>query len=166
MKWRTATTESGAGVGFCARSSETGTVSAAISFISSSSDVSDDAVGADDLLDVARLVGRGLGGLRGLGSGRGRLLRLAGDLDGAPHLDHIVSCFREWRHAAIFFDSGFAGVVSGQRESVIAVIKIEQVVQVFGAALHVIEGVENIGHARSEERRVGKECRSRWSPYH
>ena len=24
----------------------------------------------------------------------------------------------------------------------------------------------NIGIARSEERRVGKECRSRWSPYH
>src|SRR2546422_7556807 len=23
-----------------------------------------------------------------------------------------------------------------------------------------------LGHARSEERRVGKECRSRWSPYH
>ena len=23
-----------------------------------------------------------------------------------------------------------------------------------------------IGHIRSEERRVGKECRSRWSPYH
>ena len=22
------------------------------------------------------------------------------------------------------------------------------------------------GHPRSEERRVGKECRSRWSPYH
>ena len=22
------------------------------------------------------------------------------------------------------------------------------------------------GHNRSEERRVGKECRSRWSPYH
>src|SRR5579862_4094732 len=27
---------------------------------------------------------------------------------------------------------------------------------------HVIEAFE----ARSEERRVGKECRSRWSPYH
>ena len=26
------------------------------------------------------------------------------------------------------------------------------------------EGIENDG--RSEERRVGKECRSRWSPYH
>src|SRR3712207_9078795 len=23
-----------------------------------------------------------------------------------------------------------------------------------------------LGHFRSEERRVGKECRSRWSPYH
>ena len=24
----------------------------------------------------------------------------------------------------------------------------------------------HIDHSRSEERRVGKECRSRWSPYH
>ena len=28
-----------------------------------------------------------------------------------------------------------------------------------------IEGIDAIHH-RSEERRVGKECRSRWSPYH
>ena len=27
-------------------------------------------------------------------------------------------------------------------------------------------GVMNIINIRSEERRVGKECRSRWSPYH
>ena len=26
--------------------------------------------------------------------------------------------------------------------------------------------VNGWNHARSEERRVGKECRSRWSPYH
>ena len=26
--------------------------------------------------------------------------------------------------------------------------------------------VYRIAHERSEERRVGKECRSRWSPYH
>ena len=32
----------------------------------------------------------------------------------------------------------------------------------FGARL-VADNVKNI---RSEERRVGKECRSRWSPYH
>src|SRR5258708_33365715 len=25
---------------------------------------------------------------------------------------------------------------------------------------------ESVGQQRSEERRVGKECRSRWSPYH
>ena len=25
---------------------------------------------------------------------------------------------------------------------------------------------EHLGRTRSEERRVGKECRSRWSPYH
>ena len=30
----------------------------------------------------------------------------------------------------------------------------------------VVEGVRLIEEARSEERRVGKECRSRWSPYH
>ena len=29
---------------------------------------------------------------------------------------------------------------------------------------NVIKGV--LGSPRSEERRVGKECRSRWSPYH
>ena len=30
----------------------------------------------------------------------------------------------------------------------------------------VAEQVRESGVARSEERRVGKECRSRWSPYH
>ena len=28
------------------------------------------------------------------------------------------------------------------------------------------DGLEVLVHMRSEERRVGKECRSRWSPYH
>ena len=31
---------------------------------------------------------------------------------------------------------------------------------------HVIEVHEQRARMRSEERRVGKECRSRWSPYH
>ena len=30
----------------------------------------------------------------------------------------------------------------------------------------VVKKGPNHGPARSEERRVGKECRSRWSPYH
>ena len=29
----------------------------------------------------------------------------------------------------------------------------------------IVENLPNMGK-RSEERRVGKECRSRWSPYH
>ena len=32
--------------------------------------------------------------------------------------------------------------------------------------LEVVEDRVGTGSARSEERRVGKECRSRWSPYH
>ena len=52
-------------------------------------------------------------------------------------------------------------------------------VMVDGAALEVVDkfcylsdmisvggGAEESVIARSEERRVGKECRSRWSPYH
>src|SRR5256885_1002476 len=36
------------------------------------------------------------------------------------------------------------------------------------AAMHpaVRAARDRLAHARSEERRVGKECRSRWSPYH
>jgi len=33
-------------------------------------------------------------------------------------------------------------------------------------ALAVVMIYQAIDHLRSEERRVGKECRSRWSPYH
>ena len=30
----------------------------------------------------------------------------------------------------------------------------------------LLDALSEAGHPRSEERRVGKECRSRWSPYH
>ena len=39
-------------------------------------------------------------------------------------------------------------------------------VQFIDGVLSVKEGEELIPPVRSEERRVGKECRSRWSPYH
>ncbi len=35
----------------------------------------------------------------------------------------------------------------------------------FAGSFHV-ESWRTVQGARSEERRVGKECRSRWSPYH
>src|SRR5256885_12900310 len=31
---------------------------------------------------------------------------------------------------------------------------------------YALQGVPGVAEVRSEERRVGKECRSRWSPYH
>ena len=34
-----------------------------------------------------------------------------------------------------------------------------------GSVPRAVPGI-TVGHERSEERRVGKECRSRWSPYH
>ena len=34
------------------------------------------------------------------------------------------------------------------------------------ALLSAGQEVVGLNHRRSEERRVGKECRSRWSPYH
>ena len=34
------------------------------------------------------------------------------------------------------------------------------------APTSVMDGDVRVGLTRSEERRVGKECRSRWSPYH
>ena len=37
---------------------------------------------------------------------------------------------------------------------------------IIGAGLFSITGAVAAGYTRSEERRVGKECRSRWSPYH
>ena len=39
---------------------------------------------------------------------------------------------------------------------------------VFNAAIKMLgELIQQVGdRSRSEERRVGKECRSRWSPYH
>ena len=35
-----------------------------------------------------------------------------------------------------------------------------------GKPVRGIQGFDELVEARSEERRVGKECRSRWSPYH
>ena len=52
----------------------------------------------------------------------------------------------------------------------------EQVAEILGVSRQTISNWENeksypdiisvIKMSRSEERRVGKECRSRWSPYH
>ena len=44
-------------------------------------------------------------------------------------------------------------------------IEIKNVYKIFGSNPETVLPIVKEG-ARSEERRVGKECRSRWSPYH
>ena len=41
-----------------------------------------------------------------------------------------------------------------------------QFTDVFGTVKNIAVTAGQLEQARSEERRVGKECRSRWSPYH
>ena len=47
-----------------------------------------------------------------------------------------------------------------------AEVYVNGVVQRAGADYRVEQGFLVFTRERSEERRVGKECRSRWSPYH
>ena len=48
----------------------------------------------------------------------------------------------------------------------LAVLEAGKVVRVFPTAVGKPGTPSPAGSYRSEERRVGKECRSRWSPYH
>src|SRR2546430_3989930 len=63
----------------------------------------------------------------------------------------------------IFSISGRGTVVTGRIER--GKVKVGEEIEIVGfrdTRKTVVTGVE----MRSEERRVGKECRSRWSPYH
>ena len=84
----------------------------------------------------------------------------AGILENNPHIDQII-CFDKGKLLRLFlelrkqkFDLALSlHLVFSTTSSMIALLS--------GAKLRV--GYKN---PRSEERRVGKECRSRWSPYH
>src|SRR5258705_10167168 len=43
---------------------------------------------------------------------------------------------------------------------------VEAIVEDLAAKRELVARIEQVRKPRSEERRVGKECRSRWSPYH
>jgi len=58
-------------------------------------------------------------------------------------------------------------LVAGELSAAALGLRAAQVVPPpYGAATAVAAPLTGEGAARSEERRVGKECRSRWSPYH
>src|SRR2546422_10411029 len=45
-------------------------------------------------------------------------------------------------------------------------LELAQMFARLGTPVTILEALPRVVPARSEERRVGKECRSRWSPYH
>ena len=49
----------------------------------------------------------------------------------------------------------------------VALVMVSVIVYAFNDRAEAKQGKKEVtGNNRSEERRVGKECRSRWSPYH
>ena len=62
-----------------------------------------------------------------------------------------------------WYDSWFG---SERPENIKTIDKSDPTWQQNLAKIKQIQGYSARGTTRSEERRVGKECRSRWSPYH
>ena len=69
-----------------------------------------------------------------------------------------LACVAAHQPSVILLDEPSSGIAQSEVEALGGILL--QMRQELNAALMVIE------HDRSEERRVGKECRSRWSPYH
>ena len=44
-----------------------------------------------------------------------------------------------------------------------SILSTKQLTKQYGTEPNIVKALDGV---RSEERRVGKECRSRWSPYH
>src|SRR2546429_5541599 len=117
--------------------------------------------------------------------------RLLGRLDGGAHLVHVagkmaeleaayLAVVREWGQSLESADTytfGHCERVAQLGVAVARALGLDEHAQTtvrLGAYLHDL-GKVRVPHeilskpgplTRSEERRVGKECRSRWSPYH
>ena len=65
---------------------------------------------------------------------------------------------------SIFVALGFARY--NKRNKLFWIILVSLLLGFTGKSMVNYAFVDHKSEARSEERRVGKECRSRWSPYH
>src|SRR5256884_3634181 len=67
----------------------------------------------------------------------------------------------------VFFLALLPGRVAGAEMAAIFLIFTSQAWNMAFSFYHSLRSIpDELNEARSEERRVGKECRSRWSPYH
>src|SRR5256885_7805611 len=92
-------------------------------------------------------------------SSRRRHTRLQGDWSSdvcSSDLDDVHAADHARRGRAI------GAMVGGQQDGV----RVASVKQIFSTGWKPVIRASEFTASRSEERRVGKECRSRWSPYH
>src|SRR5215813_15573809 len=86
-----------------------------------------------------------------------RTIFFASDLHGSE------VCFKKFVAAAKFYGADTL-LLGGDISAKIVVPVVRTGLNRYTAQFHGYE--ERLDDDRSEERRVGKECRSRWSPYH
>ena len=81
------------------------------------------------------------------------------------HIEHIGIAVKSLEEAIPFYEN-----VLGLKCYAVEEVKDQKVktafFQVGQTKIELLESTDPEGPIRSEERRVGKECRSRWSPYH
>ena len=74
------------------------------------------------------------------------------------------------RSDVVVIGGGFAGLVaalaSAKRGKSVTLLTYGEGTLTLNSGVIDVLGFDEHHKARSEERRVGKECRSRWSPYH
>ena len=79
---------------------------------------------------------------------------------GAYHVVAIVAVFYAMLTAGLYYSARNPNVGAGILIATVYAAGVAIVLFV------TVDEVARLGIIRSEERRVGKECRSRWSPYH
>src|ERR1019366_959942 len=152
---RMAVTECRDARSFCANNIVAEIASAASGFIPwrLPRDVAHGTVRLDYFHDVGGTCFLGLDGLRRRGrpnsfGGTG----LLGQFQLPPHQGHVILSLGERRHPAVARHCAFAGIVCRQRQRVVVFVKIEQVAQIFGPALDVLNRVEGIADAETPRR--------------
>ena len=131
-------------------------------------------IGADSAIEIVEVLGGGLRRVRFVGGldARGTLAKY-GEVPLPPYIRRPPTRADQERYQTVYaaHDGSVAAPTAGLHFTTELLARIhEQRSFVTMIDLHVGPGtfkpVETDDLNRSEERRVGKECRSRWSPYH